>query len=204
MPRISPSKKSPARLDQEVAEALRARTSGGAQHRRPPRAAHAKVKRGKANGKQAGILLVANDAALSGQFERAEEILAQSQPRTIATAFTTVTEESSAAGDYASRGWEDEDGEAIEVNAGDIEEAADSGSHAPVSDAIARKAAQWLWDHGASEASSSAFHRGVWYETEFAMDYGSGEEKQEEFFLRDFNEDEERRVFDEFYAGRRR
>lgn len=147
--------------------------------------------------------MVANDAALSDQHAQAEKILGQGKQRTIATAFTTVTPESAAAGDYASRGWEDQDGDAIEVTADDIAEAHEMGSHAPVTDAIVEKAVQWLRDHGASGASSTRFQPGTWYETEFEMDYSSGEEKQEEFFLRNFTTQEEQRIFDDFKRGRR-
>jgi hypothetical protein len=219
MPQRGPRKKSAVQLDREIAEALH-----GPQKRPPARLArnsyplrqpqrstnkapgHATAKK-KRNVKQADILLVANDAALSSQFDRAEQLLnKQSNQRAIATAFTTVTPESAAAGDYASRGWEDQEGDAIEVDATDFEEALETGSHAPVTEAIVKKAVMWLRDHGANEASSSSFHSGVWYETEFVVDYGQveEEEKQEEFFLRNFTEDEERRIFKEFHSDRRR
>lgn len=152
------------------------------------------------------MLLVANDAALSGQYGRAEELLTkQSTPRTIATAYKTVTEESSADGDFADRGWEDKAGDPIEVDASDIEEQVETGSHAPVTDAIVEKAVRWLRDHDASRASSSSFTPGDWYSTEFTVsNYGSGEERSEDFFLRNFTEEEERRVFKEFHSDRRR
>ena len=177
---------------------------GHATAKKPAVRGHATAKKGgTAHGKQESLLLVANDAALSSQFDRVEELLKQGPTRAIATAFTTVTPESAEAGDYASRGWEDKEGDDIEVDASDFEEAMEAASHVPVTDAIVKKAVRWLRDHGATEASASSFHRGVWYETEFAMDYSSGEEKQEEFFLRNFTEDEERRVFKEFHGGRR-
>ena len=206
-------KKSPAQLDREIAEALRGKSN-------PPvkRAVHAtrgsasrthstvKAQKSGAGPKQEELLMVANDAALSDQYDRAEKLIGQSKQRAIATAFTTVTPESAEAGDYASRGWEDQDGEDIEVDTVDIENQLDVGSQAPVTDAIVDKAVRWLRDHGASSTSSTRFHSGTWYETEFTMDYamdsGSGEEKQEEFFLRNFTEQEERRVFEEFNKRR--
>jgi len=204
MPQAAPrsARKTPrAQLDREIAEALRRKpkasgSRGGSARAAVKGRAHAtKATKGKGNGKQEDLLMVANDAALNEQFERAEEILAQGPQRAIATAFTTVTAESAAAGDHASRGWEDKDGDDIEVDTYDIEEARDKGSHAPVTDAIVKKATAWLRDHGATEASSSHFSPGTWYETEFEMDYGSGEEKQEEFFLRNFTPQEEKLIF---------
>ena len=148
--------------------------------------------------------MVANDAALSDQFDRAEEILTQGQQRTIATAYQTVTPESAEEGDVADRGWEDQDGDPIEVSSYDIEEAVDAGSRAPVTDAIVKQAVQWLRDHGAQETSSSSYHSGVWYSTPYEVtDYSTGEERSEDFFLRNFTDQEERRVFDEFTRGRR-
>lgn len=206
-----PRKKSPAQLDHEIAAALHARRdqartkSAGRAHAKIkyPNRARSTVKAPTSNAdpkqeKQEDLLMIANDAALSGQYDRAEKILGQSKPRTIATAFTTITAESAAAGDYASKGWEDKEGDEIEVDAGDIENEVDEGSQVPVTDAIVDKAVQWLRDHGATSTSSTRFHRPVWYETEFLMDYSSGEEKQEEFFLRNFTEQEEKRIFDAF------
>lgn len=205
MPRVR-QKKNPAQLDREIADALRRRSKLRAV-KAPRKRAHStkgSSRRGKDNGRQGEILMVANDAALEDQFDRAEEILGQGKQRAIAQSFTTVTPESAEAGDYASRGWEDRDGAPIEVTAYDIEEQRELESDTPVTDAIVEKAVEWLRDHGASETSSSKYHPGVWYSTEFEIsDYSTGEERQEDFFLRNFTADEERRVFDEFMHGRR-
>jgi len=194
-------KKSPAQLDREIAEALRGKSKPAVKR------THATIKAPKpgAGPKQEELLMVANDAALDAQYNRAEKILGQSKQRAIATAFTTTTPESSAAGDYASRGWEDKKGDDIEVDGYDLEKQVDVGSQAPVTDAIVDKAVRWLRDHGASSTSSSRFHPGTWYETKFEMDYGSGEEgeeKQEEFFLRNFTAQEEKLIFDAFNKRR--
>jgi len=199
-------RKSPAQLDREIAEALHRRRKQ-TRLKKTSRRAHSTVKAPKSDAgpKQDELLMVANDAALSNQYDRAEKILGQSKQRAIATAFTTVTEESSAAGDYASRGWEDKEGDEIDVDAGDIEDQVDAGSRMPVTDAIVDKAIQWLRDHGASETSSTRFLPGVWYETEFETgtgEMGEGEEKQEEFFLRNFTAQEEKLIFDRFSARR--
>lgn len=196
-------RKTPAQLDREIAAALRRKPSSARTKRSPTQRTHATAKKG--DGKQADVLMVANDAALSDQYDRAAKILSQGKQRAIATAFTTTTPESAEAGDYASRGWEDKDGDAIEVDAGDIAEEHEAESQSPVTDAIVNKAVQWLRDHGANGTSASNFHPGTWYETEFeTTDYGSGEEKQEEFFLRNFTEQEEKKIFEAFNNGRRR
>ena len=195
------TRKTPAQLNREIAQALHRRRDKATLKKAVARA-HSTIKAPAAGPKQEELLMVANDAALSGQYGRAEKIVGQSKQRAIATAFTTVTEESSAAGDYASRGWEDEEGDDIEVDADDIEGQVDVGSQAPVTDAIVDKAVQWLRDHGASETSSTRFRPGTWYETEFEMDYGVGEEKQEEFFLRNFTAQEEKLIFERFNARR--
>lgn len=205
MPQAGP-RKTPAQLEREIAEALRRPKASRSfsVSKKPASRAHSTVKAPKsgAGPKQEELLMVANDAALSNQYVRAEKIIEQSKRRAIATAFTTVTPESAEAGDYASRGWEDKDGDGIEVDAGDIENQVDVGSHTPVTAAIVDKAVRWLRDHGANATSSTRFHPGTWYETEFEMDYGVGAEKQEEFFLRNFTEQEEKLVFDAFNKRR--
>jgi hypothetical protein len=196
-----PKKTPAAQLDREIAAALRRKPSSSRAKRSPTKRAHATVNK---DTKQADILMVANDAALSDQYDRAEKLLSQGKQRAIATAFTTITPESAEAGDYASRGWEDKDGDDIEVDADEIASAHEAGSQAPVTDVIVEKAVKWLHDAGAYEASSSSFHPGTWYETSFeTSDYSSGEEKQEEFFLRNFTEAEEEKIFEAFKRGRR-
>jgi len=170
--------------------------------KKPLKRVHATAKKdGKAHSKQEDLLLVANDTALSLQFDRVEELLKQGPARAIATAFQVVDEESSRTGDSKDSGWEDEEGDAIEISSYDIEEQVDAESHVPVTDAFVKQAVQWLRDHGANEASSSSYHKGVWYSSPSEMDYSSGEARSEDFFLRNFTEDEERRVFKEFHGG---
>lgn len=148
--------------------------------------------------------MVANDAALSDQIDRAAKLLAQSKQRAIATSYSTVTPESAEEGDFADRGWVDEEGDAIEVDVLDIGDQGEAGSQAPVTDAIVKRAVRWLRDHGAYETSSSSYHSGVWYSSPSEVsDYSTGEERSEDFFLRNFTEEEERRIFDEFKRGHR-
>ncbi len=207
------TKKSPAQLDREIAQVLSGRRNGR------PRSAHAEVKgvqrigakqpRGKAksNGgkKQEQLLEAANAAAIGGDLDGAEKTIGKGKQRAIATSYNTITPESATEGDFDDRGWVDEEGDAIEVDASDIEEQLDVGSKAPVTDAIVKRAVRWLRDNGAHETSSTAFHPGLWYSQPFEVsDYTTGEERSEDFFLRNFTADEEKRVFDEFMFDRRR
>lgn len=107
--------------------------------------------------------------------------------RLIKTTFDKVTPESAAEGDVSDRGWIDEEGEEIALDSYDREEGI----------TIAKKAANWLRDAGASEASSTRFHKGVWYSTEYGVtDYRTGEEEQRSFHLKGFTGKEERQIFD--------
>jgi hypothetical protein len=202
-----PRKKSPAQLSREIAQVLsrkpshaRLRTvvSSRTLKALKTKRAHA-VKKKKSDPKQADTLMVANDAALEYQYDRAEKILGQGKQRAIATAFTTITPESAAEGDHADRGWVDQDGDDIEVDADEIAEAHEMDDGTPVISAIVNKAIRWLKDQGAYETSSSSFHPGVWYSTPYEVsDYSTGEERQEDFFLRNFSDQEEKRIFEEF------
>ena len=60
---------------------------------------------------------------------------------------------------------------------------------------VADLAAKVLSDAGA-RPSSSHFHRGVWYETEWSVqDYSTGEEEQKTFHLKGFSPQEEALVY---------
>jgi hypothetical protein len=213
MPQKGP-RKSPAQLQREIAqvlsrkpshERLRTTISSRTLKALKTKRAHA-VKKKKSDPKQADTRMVANDAALEHNYDRAEKVLGQGKQRAIATAYTTITPESAAESDHADRGWVDEDGEDIEVTADDIAEAheTNSNSGSPVTDAIVGKAVRWLRDQGAYETSSSDYHPGVWYSTSYEVsDYSTGEERQEDFFLRNFSDQEEKRIFDEFKKKRR-
>lgn len=192
-----------AQLDREIAQALshsskRAHAVQRIGAKKPPK------RRTDSSKKQAKLLADANRAALAGEYVLAEKLLSKGKQRTIATAFNTITPESAAESDYAELGWVDEEGDPIEVDADDIAEEREFGSDAPVTSAIARKAVHWLRDAGAYEASSSSYGPGVWYSSESTVsNYGTGEERSEDFFLRNFTPDEEVKIFSEFKRGRR-
>jgi hypothetical protein len=85
-------------------------------------------------------------------------------------------------------GWEDQDG----VEMGDDDESA------------VEAAVKFLRDNGVTEASSSHFHRGIWYSDEYEIrDYGTGTERQCSYHLKDFSEREEQQIFEKMHWGRR-
>ncbi len=89
-------------------------------------------------------------------------------------------------------GWIDEEGVEFEPDEFDIEEGMTP------SESIVRQAVEFLQNEGATNASSSHFHIGVWYSTEFSVtDYGTGEEEERSFHLKDFSPEEEEEIFKE-------
>ena len=106
--------------------------------------------------------------------------------RLIRTTFDQVTPESAEDGDTSDSGWVDDDGEEIEVDKHDRDE-----GHS-----ISDVTVAWLWNKGAIEASSSEFHPGIWYSTEYSVNsYQTGEEEQRSFHLSGFAVDEEREIY---------
>lgn len=89
-------------------------------------------------------------------------------------------------------GWIDEEGVEFEPDEFDIEEGMTP------SESIVEQAVKFLQDEGAMHASSSHFHIGVWYSTEFSVtDFGTGEEEERSFHLKDFSPEEEAEIFKE-------
>lgn len=146
----------------------------------------------KARSMQAAILTIANDAALVEEYDRAKDILAQGRQRRIDTDYKTVTPESALKFEFADRGSERE---SIEVTAADIAEQRKAGSHAPVRDAIVKRAARWLRYNGGGWVSSED---GVSYSSSSEVtNVYTGEERKEEFFLCNFTVDERRLIVEE-------
>lgn len=54
---------------------------------------------------------------------------------------------------------------------------------------------KYLSDSGVSEASSSQFHKGVWYDTEPTQDFRTGEWRRESYHLKGFSEEDEAEVY---------
>jgi len=109
--------------------------------------------------------------------------------RKITTTYAKIDTESSKQGDFSDTGWIDEDGESIELDKWDIEEGL----------TVIDKALDFLKDQGAISASSSYFHPGIWYSTEFQIeDYSTDEEVEYSFHLEGFTEVEEKEIYEKF------
>lgn len=113
------------------------------------------------------------------------------EPR-IRVAFEVVTEDSARDGDASERGWDDEEGENMLPDEQDEEEGVSSVDIA----------LEFLEENGATEASSTQFHRGVWYHTaDPEIDMRSGEATYRSFHLVEFTEEEQREIFDRVYGN---
>ena len=89
-------------------------------------------------------------------------------------------------------GWIDEEGVEFEPDEFDLEEGMTP------SESIVNQAVQFLEDEGGVNPSSTAFHIGVWYSTEFSVtDYGTGEEEERSFHLKGFSPEEEAAIYKE-------
>jgi hypothetical protein len=87
-------------------------------------------------------------------------------------------------------GWIDEDGVEFEPDEADLEDGMSE------SESIVAQAIKFLENEGAAHASSSHFHPGVWYTTEYeTTDYGTGEEEERSFHLKGFQPEEEAEIF---------
>lgn len=91
----------------------------------------------------------------------------------IRTSYEVITEESAAEGDAAERGWVDEEGEVLGVNA----------------------AIEWLRSKGPLEPSSSQFHKGIWYSGPSEDDEYGGM-YQEAYHLAGFTEAQQQRIYE--------
>jgi len=114
----------------------------------------------------------------------------------IRISFSRTTPESAEAGDTSDSGWENEEGEPIELDKYDIEDGL----------TLADIAAKFLKDEGASVsfASASHFHPGVWYSTEPSIiDYGTGEREERNFHLAGFTAEQEKAVWDKMHERNR-
>lgn len=106
--------------------------------------------------------------------------------RLIKVTFTTITPGEEGEDYGEEHGWIDEVGSEIELDDYDREEGV----------TIADKAAKFLEDEGASEASSSHFHRGIWYSTsDDDVNYRTGEHTQRSYHLYGFTPAEEQEIF---------
>jgi len=96
-------------------------------------------------------------------------------------------------------GWIDEEG--VEIEPDDYD--ADNGMTA--SESIVNQAAKFLKKEGATEASSSHFHIGIWYSTGYdTVDFSTGTEEERAFHLKGFTPSQESAIFDEVVGSRGR
>lgn len=117
------------------------------------------------------------------------------EPRRITITFSRTTPESAAEGDFSETGWIDQEG--VDMNPDDFDR--EEGV------TVADKAAAYLFNEGAYTTSSSQFHPGMWYSTEWSTtNYQTGEEEERNFHLVGFSEEEERAVWDKFNDLRKR
>lgn len=113
----------------------------------------------------------------------------------IRTSFSQTTPESSEQGDLSATGWIDQEGEEMVPDDIDYEEGL----------GIVDLAVKFLHNKGAIEPSSSRFHLGVWYSTDWStVDYRTGTDEQHSFHLVDFTPGEEKEIWDKLHAQWRR
>lgn len=110
----------------------------------------------------------------------------------ILTTYETVTPESAEHGDVADRGWIDDEGESMAPDSYDRSEGLTAVD----------KAVRFLKDNGAGEASSSYFHRGIWYSDYGSEDYRTGENEQRSYHLKGFTAAQEREIFNQMSRRR--
>lgn len=111
----------------------------------------------------------------------------------IRTTFSRVTPESAEQGDTSSTGWIDDEGEDMTPDEFDVEDGVTTVD----------KAVKFLFDAGAYHASSSHFHVGCWYHTEYTcVDYHTAEEEERSYHLDGFTEAQQREIFNRIAGGR--
>lgn len=106
----------------------------------------------------------------------ANEFLGRFRDRRIKIAYATYTPESIENGDAEDRGWEDEEG--VEFDE-DFEESYAEGI---------RSVVRFLQNKGASDSFVNGGREGTYTTEMYVTDYGTGEQREETFFLHNFNE----------------
>lgn len=104
----------------------------------------------------------------------------------ITITFSRTTPESSAEGDFSESGWIDEEGVSMWPDHIDQEEGL----------SVVDLAVKFLQKEGAVHPSSSDFHPGVWWSTEWStVDYSTGEDEERNYHLHEFTPEEEREIW---------
>jgi len=106
--------------------------------------------------------------------------------RRIRVSFSRTTPESAAEGDTSDHGWIDEEGVDMTPDLYDL----DDGMTA------VDKAVAFLHREGATQASASFFHEGIWYSSGYhPIDYRTGEDEERCFHLSGFTPEEEAEIY---------
>jgi hypothetical protein len=114
------------------------------------------------------------------------------EPRIVST-YEIITPESAEDGEFASTGFENEDGDLIVPDEFDTKED-EEGNEIPLT--VSELAVKYLQDHYISEPSSSCFYPGISYSTEHTIeDYSTGETESRSYHLKGFTEDQEREIY---------
>lgn len=105
----------------------------------------------------------------------------------IKTTYDVVTPESAEQGDFADQGWIDDDvGHDCFPDSDDMEEGLTSVD----------LAIRFLTQNGPLEASSSAFHPGVWYtQSDGSVNYCTGAQTRYSFHLHDFTSEAQAEIY---------
>lgn len=182
--------------DEAYAKWSRARgySAGEVSRRRPPRHVSTKfercVQRVKAQGRAVNPWAICH-ASLGQKAYLAHEARPSDHP-VVRITFTRTTPESVEQGDFSETGWID--GEGVDMTPDEVDR--EEGLTA------VDKAVKFMRNEGAIEPSSTAFHPGVWYSTEFSViDYGTGEEEERSFHLDGFSPEEEREIYEKMTKG---
>lgn len=192
------SKKSQKQIKREVDDFLRSHSFGSS---RTSRRHHATRLDGGFlgfAGEQAAVLMVANDAALDGDFAEAAKVLKGGRERYLNATTALRKEDAEDFVDQAKKQIE------ISVTSADIKKHA--GKDKPVTEAVVEKTAKELLRAGkegdeglkASADTWDADHD-VWYYT-MTSDYGDLIERS--YFLENFTEEESRQIFERLGRGR--
>lgn len=112
------------------------------------------------------------------------------QPPRVTCTYSQTTPESVEAGDTSEAGWIDDEGVSMAPDEFDIEDGL----------TLADNTARFLQKNGATEASSSAFHPGVWYSTGYqTIDYKTGTDEERNYHLVGFTEEQEYEVWKKMF-----
>lgn len=116
-----------------------------------------------------------------------EYAMQHGDPPRIRVSFNRTTPESVEQGDFSESGWIDEEGVSMMPDDYDREDGITAVD----------KAVNFLKNEGVHEMSSSHFHPGVWYSTEWqTIDYSTGAEEERNYHLSGFTPDQEREIWD--------